>query len=142
MEGVLRQIDVRGDLLLVPAALIRLDSICAIGVAVGRLQFHVPTMARGYVLAPVGIASDDNMRLVFDRLVAVLPRSFVRTDEQYIVNADAVLAATCSHSNGTATLNVYFDRGSGAVYPACWSQTGSPSRALSAIAEARSHERK
>jgi hypothetical protein len=62
--------------------------------------------------------------------------------EQYIVNADAVLAATCEHSNGTATLNVYFNRGTGAVYPACWSKTGSPSRALSAIVEARSHGNK
>jgi hypothetical protein len=142
MEGVLRQIDVRGDLLLVPAALIRLDSICAIGVAVGKIQFYVPTMDKGYVLAPVGIASDENMRLVFDRLAAVLPRSFVRTDEQYIVNADVVLAATCEHRNGMVTLNVYFNRGNGAVYPACWSKTGSPSHALSAIVEARSHGRK
>jgi hypothetical protein len=146
MESALLRFDVKGCILLVPDMAIRLDDICMINTLTTpmrststTLQFIVPT-GSGYLFSPNTI-HDSNVPLLFDRLEAVLPKSFVRVDKRCIVNTDAVLAAI--HDADRGSLDVCFNRGTGEMQRVLHSSVdGSSSRLMTAIIEAMSQRTK
>ena len=146
MESALLRFDVKGCTLLVPDMAIRLDDICMINTldhsmrATSTLQFIVPT-DRDSIFSPTAIIADCNVPLIFDRLEAVLPGSFVRVGERCIVNTDAVLAVM--HDADRGSLDVYFNRGTGEMRRVLHSSVdGSSSRKMTAIIEAMSQRTK